>query len=78
MSKSDCDSFYRHQIDEFIDSKRPPDEALCFLTWAPDQEVTDRERCLILRAVLEVVLERLVILEAKDHLHAPAAQAAEG
>jgi hypothetical protein len=28
--------------------------------------------------VLEVVLERLVILEAKDHLHAPAAQAAEG
>jgi hypothetical protein len=28
--------------------------------------------------VLEVVLERLVTLEARDHLHAPAAQAAEG
>lgn len=59
------DSFYRYDIDQFANGRRPPEEALCFLEWVPDAGITDRERCAILRAALENVLDRLKDLEAR-------------
>ena len=58
-------SFYGLDIDDHANGRRPPEDALCFLDWVPEHEITDRERCMILRAALENVLERLQALEAK-------------
>lgn len=58
-------SFYQHDIDAYTNGRRPPEDALCFLDWVPEREITDRQRCMILTATLQSVLERLQALEAK-------------
>lgn len=59
--------FYRnpfeHSIKVYSESGCDPDDALSFLSWVPDSEITDQERCHILRATLETVMDRLRALE---------------
>ena len=59
------DPFYLDLIAKYSDPQPLPEDALCFLTWASENEVTDTERCAILGATLETVPERLKVLEAK-------------
>ena len=59
------DPFYLDLIAKYSDPQPLPEDALCFLTWVSDSEITDTERCMILRATLETVFERLKVLEAK-------------
>ena len=58
-------SYYQDEIDDYSNARCPPEEALSFLNWVPDRDITDRERCAILRATLETVLDRLQALEIK-------------
>ena len=57
--------YYQDEIGDHSSARRSPEEALSFLNWVSDSEITDTERCMILRATLETVLERLKVLEAK-------------
>lgn len=62
-------SYYQDDIHNHSNAKEPPEDALSFLSWVPEREITDRERCAILRATLEVVLERLQKLENSFAVH---------
>ena len=61
------DPFYQEMVDDFSNGRfdRPPKEVLEFLEYVPEDEITDRERCAVLAALLGNVLERLNTLEAK-------------
>jgi len=62
------DPFYQKMVDDFSNGRfdlRSPEKVLEALGWMPESEVTDRERCAILAALLGGVLDHLNTLEAK-------------
>lgn len=55
-------------VDDFSNGRfdrRSPEEVLEVLGWMPESEVTNRERCAVLAALLGGILDRLNTLEAK-------------
>lgn len=54
---------YQDLIEIYSQPGCDPDVVLSFLSWAPEYEVGALERCSILRATLETVVNRLRILE---------------